>query len=110
MKPIVIISYPKYTTTTNSHLNERERGGGRQKMDRLEKLEKEHASKHVDIESKRFFFDVKENHKGKYLRITELSGGRSCIVIPLGGINLFKERLGEVIQEAEKLIDSNGSM
>ena len=78
-------------------------------MDRLEKDEKEHASKHVDIESKRFFFDVKENHKGKYLRITELSGGRSCIVIPLGGINLFKERLGEVIQEAEKLIDTNGS-
>jgi hypothetical protein len=53
---------------------------------------------------------VKENHKGKYLRITELSGGRSCIVIPLGGINLFKEILGEVIQQAEKLIDTNGSI
>ena len=52
------------------------------------------------------FFDVKENHKGKYLRITELSGGRSCIVIPLGGINLFKERLGEIIDEAEGLIDA----
>jgi hypothetical protein len=110
VKPRVIISYPKYTTTSNSPPNERERGGGRKIMDRLEKDEKEHASKHVDIESKRFFFDVKENHKGKYLRITELSGGRSCIVIPLGGINLFKERLGEVIQEAEKLIDTNGSI
>mgnify|MGYP001581896654 CR=1 FL=1 len=70
----------------------------------MEKLEKEHFSKHVDIESKRFFFDVKENHKGKYLRITELSGGRSCIVIPLGGIKLFRERLGEIIEEAEKLL------
>ena len=66
----------------------------------MERNEKELASKHVDIESKRFFFDVRENHKGKYLRITELSGGRSCIVIPLGGINLFKERLGEIIEEA----------
>ena len=75
-------------------------------MERQERTEKEHASKHVDIESKRFFFDVKENHKGKYLRITELSGGRSCIVIPLGGINLFKERLGEIIDEAEGLIES----
>jgi len=75
-------------------------------MERQERSEKEHASKHVDIESKRFFFDVKENHKGKYLRITELSGGRSCIVIPLGGINLFKERLSEIIEEAEGLIDS----
>ncbi|MGD9651711.1 MAG: hypothetical protein AB7V12_05015, partial [Candidatus Dadabacteria bacterium] len=48
-----------------------------ERLERLDKLEKEHTSKHVDIESKRFFFDVKENHKGKYLRITELSGGRS---------------------------------
>lgn len=71
----------------------------------MDKVEKEHTSKHIDIESKRFFFDVKENHKGKYLRITELSGGRSCIVIPLGGIELFKERLGEVIDEASKLFD-----
>ncbi len=75
-------------------------------MERQERSEKEHASKHVDIESKRFFFDVKENHKGKYLRITELSGGRSCIVIPLGGVNLFKERLGEIIEEAEGLIET----
>ena len=48
-----------------------------------ERTEKEHVSNHVDIESKRFFFDVKENHKGQYLRITELSGGRSSIVVPL---------------------------
>ena len=72
----------------------------------MEKSEKEHASKYVDIESKRFFFDVKENHKGKYLRITELSGGRSCIVIPLGGINLFKDRLSEIIDEALPLINA----
>ena len=72
----------------------------------MEKNEKELASKYVDIESKRFFFDVKENHKGKYLRITELSGGRSCIVIPLGGINLFKDRLGEIIEEATPLINA----
>ena len=72
----------------------------------MEKVDKDHLSMQLDIESKRFFFDVKENHKGKYLRITELSGGRSCIVIPLGGITLFKERLMEVIEEAEKLIDT----
>lgn len=71
----------------------------------MERSEKEHASKHVDIESKRFFFDVKENHKGKYLRITELSGGRSCIVIPLGGVTLFQERLGEIVRESESLIN-----
>ncbi|MGQ0794283.1 MAG: PUR family DNA/RNA-binding protein [Deltaproteobacteria bacterium] len=73
----------------------------------MEKSEKEHMSKHVDIESKRFFFDVKENHKGKYLRITELSGGRSCIVIPLAGIKEFKERLGEIVDEASKLVEGD---
>lgn len=86
-----------------------ERAERAERTERTERTEKEHASKHVDIESKRFFFDVKENHKGKYLRITELSGGRSCIVIPLGGISLFKERLGEIIEEAEKLVDAPSS-
>lgn len=71
------------------------------------KAEKEHTSKYVDIESKRFFFDVKENHKGRYLRITELSGGRSCIVIPLGGVEVFKSRLGEVIDEASEILDGD---
>ena len=71
----------------------------------MDKSEKELASKHVDIESKRFFFDIKENHKGKYLRITELSGGRSCIVIPLDGVNLFKDRLVEIVDEASNFID-----
>ncbi|HSG30574.1 MAG TPA: PUR family DNA/RNA-binding protein [Thermodesulfobacteriota bacterium] len=70
----------------------------------MERVEKEHLSKHIDIESKRFFFDVKENHKGKYLRITELSGGRSCIVIPLGGIKTFKDRLGEIIDETDEIV------
>ncbi len=72
----------------------------------MDKSEKELASKHVDIESKRFFFDIKENHKGKYLRITELSGGRSCIVIPLDGVNLFRERLVEIVDEASTYINA----
>lgn len=70
----------------------------------MDRVDKDHLSKHLDIESKRFFFDVKENHKGKYLRITELSGGRSCIVIPLGGIKIFKDRLGEIIDETDQIV------
>jgi len=76
----------------------------------MDKSEKELASKYVDIESKRFFFDIKENHKGKYLRITELSGGRSCIVIPLGGIDLFNERLGEIIDEASIFLNAEAEL
>ena len=70
----------------------------------MEKVDKDHLSMQLDIESKRFFFDVKENHKGKYLRITELSCGRSCIVIPLGGIKIFKDRIGEIIDETDQLV------
>ncbi len=70
----------------------------------MDKVDKDHLSKQLDIESKRFFFDVKENHKGKYLRITELSGGRSCIVIPLGGVKIFKDRLGEIIDETDQIL------
>jgi len=66
----------------------------------MEKVDKDHLSMQLDIE----FFDVKENHKGKYLRITELSGGRSCIVIPLGGIKIFKDRLGEIIDETDQIL------
>jgi len=52
-----------------------------------------------------FFFDVKENQKGKYLRITERSGGRSSIVVPLGGINAFNEELGGIIEDVSSLIE-----
>ena len=38
----------------------------------MERSEKEHASKHIDIESKRFFFDVKENHKGSTSELQNL--------------------------------------
>ncbi|MXW21996.1 MAG: DNA-binding protein [Candidatus Dadabacteria bacterium] len=69
-----------------------------------ERTEKEHVSNHVDIESKRFFFDVKENHKGQYLRITELSGGRSSIVVPFEGIEQFRDKLVETIKESLELV------
>ena len=39
-------------------------------------------SRDYKVENKKFFFDLKENVKGRYLRITESSGGRSAIVVP----------------------------
>ncbi len=63
-------------------------------------FEKYYISKQVNIEQKKFFFDLKENHKGKYVRITEISGGRSCIVIPLSGAQSFSEGLADIMKEA----------
>ncbi|MCY3972797.1 MAG: DNA-binding protein [Candidatus Dadabacteria bacterium] len=68
-----------------------------------ENSEKSHLSTQVNIEQKKFFFDLKENHKGKYVRITEVSGGRSCIVIPLSGAESFSEGLADIMKQATVL-------
>ncbi len=65
--------------------------------------EKDFISRQVTIEQKKFFFDLKENHKGKYLQITEVSGGRSCIVIPLSGAQSFSEGFADIMKEAAAL-------
>ncbi len=45
-------------------------------------------SKELIIESKKYYFDLKENANGKFLRITEKrSGGKSRIIIPVSGLN-----------------------
>ena len=49
-------------------------------------------SAQLDIETKKFFFDLKENHKGQYLRITEVSGGRSSVVVPADGLQDFQKK------------------
>lgn len=56
-------------------------------------MDKVLETKDFKIENKKFFFDLKENPKGKYLRITESSGGRSSIVIPETGLKDFGEIL-----------------
>ncbi len=60
------------------------------------------SSKTIKIENKKFHFDLMENHRGKYLRITEKSGGKSSIVIPESGIKEFKEALLEFLKETEE--------
>ncbi len=60
------------------------------------------SSKTIKIENKKFHFDLMENHRGKYLRITEKSGGKSSIVIPESGIKEFKEALLDFLKETEE--------
>ncbi|HAW50672.1 TPA: DNA-binding protein [bacterium] len=55
-----------------------------------ESQDKELASKRLDVESKIFFFEYKENKNGKFLRIIEKSSGRrNTIVIPDSGVLEF---------------------
>lgn len=53
--------------------------------------------KRLDIESKIFFFEYRENPKGKFLRIIEKSSGRkNAIVLPDSGLSEFINVLSSI--------------
>jgi hypothetical protein len=52
----------------------------------------------VQVERKTFYFSLKENPRGRFLRITEDVGGRrDSIVIPAPGLKEFRAALEEMI-------------
>lgn len=56
-------------------------------------------SDHVHIERKQFFFDLKENPRGRFLRITEDVGGRrDTIIIPSTGLEQFRDMVDNTIR------------
>jgi hypothetical protein len=68
------------------------RGGGELPNQEVELLTTE-----LRIENKRFYFNLKENQKGRFLKIAEVSGGRSTIIIPQSGWNEFRNMLDDFI-------------
>jgi hypothetical protein len=55
----------------------------------------------VQIERKTFIFALKENPRGKFLRITEDVGGRrDTIIIPAPGLEDFRKILDEMVRAA----------
>lgn len=59
-------------------------------------------SEKVSVERKLFFFDLKENQRGRFLRITEdVNGRRNAIVVPAAGLEDFRRVLG-VIADRDK--------
>ncbi len=53
----------------------------------------------VQIERKTFVFTLKENPRGKFLRITEDVGGRrDTIIIPAPGLEDFKRILDDMVK------------
>jgi hypothetical protein len=54
------------------------------------------------VERKHFTFDIRENPRGKFLRITEEVNGRyDAIIIPLSGIAEFRDIINEVVKAAQ---------
>ncbi len=55
----------------------------------------------IQIERKTFVLALKENLRGRFLRITEDVGGRrDTIIIPAPGLDEFKKLLDEMVQAA----------
>ncbi|MFZ5807290.1 MAG: PUR family DNA/RNA-binding protein [Verrucomicrobiota bacterium] len=52
----------------------------------------------IAVERKQFFFDLKENDRGRFLRITEdVNGRRDTIILPSTGLEDFAGALNEII-------------
>jgi hypothetical protein len=55
-------------------------------------------SENIAVERKTFIFDLRENPRGRFLRITEdANGRRDSIVIPAPGLEEFRRALDDII-------------
>ncbi len=58
----------------------------------------------VQIERKTFVFTLKENPRGRFLRITEDVGGRrDTIIIPAPGLEHFKKLLDDMVKASAEI-------
>lgn len=62
----------------------------------------------VQIERKLFVLTLKENPRGRFLRITEEVGGRrNSTIIPATGLAEFKKLLDDMVKAADEIPASN---
>jgi hypothetical protein len=61
-------------------------------------------SEKIQIERKTFVLTLKENPRGRFLRITEDVGGRrDTIIIPSTGLEDFKKLLDEMVKASNEM-------
>jgi hypothetical protein len=61
-------------------------------------------SEKIQIERKSFQFTLKENPRGRFLRITEDVGGRrDTIIIPAPGLEDFKKLIDEMVKASAEI-------
>ena len=61
-------------------------------------------SEKVQIERKTFLFTLRENPRGRFLRITEdVGGGRDGIIIPAPGLEDFKKLLDDMVKASAEI-------
>jgi hypothetical protein len=58
----------------------------------------------IRVERKHFTFDLRENPRGRFLRIIEeVNGRRDAIIIPVTGLEDFRDQLNEIIKFSKTL-------
>lgn len=66
-------------------------------------------SERIQIERKQFYIDLKENPRGRFLKITEEVGGRrDTIIIPSTGLDLFRDTIEKAIEADKQNGNGNG--
>ena len=69
------------------------------------------ASTKVQIERKSFVLTLKENLRGRFLRITEdVNGRRDTIIIPSTGLEEFKKAVDEMVQASDETPPKNDAL
>ncbi len=70
---------------------------GRRRNQNSQSDEKELATQLVTIQSKRFYIDVKENQRGRFIKLVELAQGgrRNRVLMSMNVANEFKQKLLE---------------
>jgi hypothetical protein len=62
------------------------------------------ASEKIQVDRKVFFLDLKENQRGRFLKITEdVNGRRDTIMIPASGFQEFVEALTRIVDLEQRL-------
>ncbi|KAI5608729.1 transcriptional activator protein Pur-alpha, partial [Silurus asotus] len=83
--------------------------GGAGSASGLQHDTQELASKRVDIQNKRFYLDVKQNAKGRFLKIAEVGAGgnKSRLTLSMSVAVEFRDYLGDFIEHYAQLGPSN---
>ncbi|MDD5350067.1 MAG: PUR family DNA/RNA-binding protein [Chthoniobacteraceae bacterium] len=56
------------------------------------------ATEKIEVEYKTFFLDLQENHRGRFLRITEDAGGRrETVIVPIENATEFTETVKRIV-------------
>ncbi|XHR26935.1 MAG: PUR family DNA/RNA-binding protein [Chthoniobacteraceae bacterium] len=64
----------------------------------ISKAGKTLATEKIEVEYKTFFLDLQENHRGRFLRITEDAGGRrETIIIPIENASEFTAGVKRIV-------------